>query len=87
MTMVYNVHVYPLCCAELDKYKQEATALQADIEQKERDDVKNTIMLGLLNSQLDAAKEEARRNADTIFDLKKKVPASRHCCVGWGIAM
>ena len=37
---------------ELDKYKQQASHLQANIEHKEREDVKNTIMLGLLNSQV-----------------------------------
>ena len=34
--------------------------------------MKNTIMLGLLNSQLDTAKDEAKRKQDMMFDMKKK---------------
>ena len=46
--------------------KQSTRGLQDKLEHKEREDVKNTIMLGLLNSQLDTCREENAGLQNTV---------------------
>eukprot|EP00668_Euglena_longa_P035381 GGOE01045449.1.p1 GENE.GGOE01045449.1~~GGOE01045449.1.p1 ORF type:complete len:778 (-),score=292.65 GGOE01045449.1:386-2719(-) len=44
--------------AELDKYKGQAAQFEVELERRQRDEVRSTVMLGLLNSQVDQHVDE-----------------------------
>uniref|UniRef100_A0A7S1I8R8 Uncharacterized protein n=1 Tax=Eutreptiella gymnastica TaxID=73025 RepID=A0A7S1I8R8_9EUGL len=58
---------------ELDKYKAQATQLEADLDRRHREDVKHTIMLGLLNSQIDQHCDENQSLSDVVHQQKNTI--------------
>eukprot|EP01065_Artemidia_motanka_P050443 TRINITY_DN8636_c0_g1_i1.p1 TRINITY_DN8636_c0_g1~~TRINITY_DN8636_c0_g1_i1.p1 ORF type:complete len:763 (+),score=254.16 TRINITY_DN8636_c0_g1_i1:65-2353(+) len=58
--------------SERDKWEHNCRELAAKLEVQIREDAKNTILLGLLNSQLLAARAEGSRLSDDQFALLRK---------------
>lgn len=47
--------------ADVEKYKDIATSLQKDVERKNLDQEKSSLLVGILNTQLDSVREENKR--------------------------
>lgn len=60
---------------EVGKYKVKALQLQADLDAKQRDDEKSSLLVGILNTQLDSVREDNKRLHMTAQNRQKEVEA------------
>ncbi|ORC91355.1 uncharacterized protein TM35_000063600 [Trypanosoma theileri] len=60
---------------EVEKHRETARLLQAELERKGRDDEKGSVLISLLNSQLEAARDECKRLHNTATDRRNQLEA------------
>lgn len=58
---------------EVEKYKEEALALQASLDARGRDEEKSSLLVSIMNTQLDAVREENRRLHTTAQSRLREV--------------
>lgn len=58
---------------EVEKHREVARLLQAELEQKGRDDEKGSVLITLLNSQLESSRDECKRLHDLSTDRLKQL--------------
>lgn len=58
---------------EVSKYKEKALQLQAELDSKLRDDEKSSLLVGILNTQLDSVREDQKRLHATAQNRQKEV--------------
>ncbi|KEG09115.1 hypothetical protein DQ04_05781020 [Trypanosoma grayi] len=60
---------------EVEKHREVARLLQAELERKGRDDEKGSVLISLLNSQLEASRDECKRLHETSTDRRRQLEA------------
>ncbi|KAG8348285.1 hypothetical protein ERJ75_001354800 [Trypanosoma vivax] len=60
---------------EVEKHREAARLLQSELERRERDEEKSSVLITLLNSQLDSSREDAKRLHDLSNDRRKQLEA------------
>lgn len=58
---------------EVGKYKEKAVQLQAELDAKVRDDEKSSLLVGILNTQLDSVREDNKRLHTSMQSRQKEV--------------
>lgn len=58
---------------EVGKYKEKALQLQAELDAKVRDDEKSSLLVGILNTQLDSVREDNKRLHASMQSRQKEV--------------
>ncbi|KAH9598283.1 hypothetical protein LSM04_009635 [Trypanosoma melophagium] len=60
---------------EVEKHRETARLLQVELDRKGRDDEKGSVLISLLNSQLEATRDECKRLYDTATDRRNQLEA------------